>query len=316
MKRLFQNLLLIGLMATAVFMYSCGEDTTEEPALAKPTITLSGDLLSQTTFEVGDSVGFNVSFTAEAEFSGFNYQVTINKDSVNEQTQAMQYVTPTDLGFTNNETSGMFGFSIMQEIPEELAGTTISLYLEVVDKENQIASETFDFAVIESINEFETVPFGGFNSESLGSSYDASSDSVFFASNLRGNAANQARIDFVYYFADTPQRTIAAPNNDEAELTWDAQNSSAWPFDVTENATTFQVADVGFDFDAASTSMDLSNAYSEVLTGESRITGLEVDDVVVFKLDASRGEKFGAFKVTAVDGNSSGSITLTVKIQK
>lgn len=314
MKNLLKSSFILLAVASMTFLASCGDEDVEEPSAA-PTATatfyINGEqAASPASAEIGDVVSADFGIESEGNFNVLRVFLAAGLDEIYSIELPRTNITGV-ADFTSFTITGLELFTIA----DSLESSNLSVYYEVIDDEDQMFTSTTNFGIeVESaVNAYETVLIGGFNSETLGSSYDADADSVYFASNLRGNAENQAKIEFVYYFANTPQRTIAAPNSSSAQTTWEAQNTSTWPFDLTENATVFQVADESFDFDAANSSSDLAAAYSEVSTDLDRVTNLEVGSVVIFK---TVGDKIGAFEVTNVDGNSSGSITLSVKIQK
>jgi hypothetical protein len=122
-------------------------------------------------------------------------------------------------------------------------------------------------------------------------------------------------IDFLYYFADIPGRTIASPDSQAAQVSWEAQDGSAYPFTSVENSTRFKLTSAGTDFENISTNEEIANAFSEVGDELVRITDLQEGDMYAFRTDNSRGGRFGVFVVTSVEGNSSGSITISVKSQ-
>jgi hypothetical protein len=292
-----------------LFLSGCGDDETV-PAFNPPQVTVittPSEINDTINIFVGDAVEFDISVSAEGGFNSLNIRGTDQSGFV---------VFSADTARMAGEMVNDFAVEFLAQFPDPaFAGEIIDVRITAVDDQNSSTEEEFLVKIEAGISEFTAVLIGGFNNESLGSSYDAQSDSVFFASNIRGNAANQARIDFVYYFADVPQRTIASPDNDEAEITWNAQNTSSWPFETTENSTRFKNRTGNGNFDDLVSPNDLASLFGEVGGGESRVTGLSIGDLIAFQIDSDRGSRYGAFEVTAVEGNSSGTITLEVKIQ-
>ncbi len=312
MKGLLKNTFLIALLAVAGFVVSCTED--EEPTATKPSASVSFKVEGQvaTSAMPGDTISYAVTANAAG---GVNRIVGKVSDGTN--TTDLFDVSRLDLNIESGETTADYASFIVPTAAA--AGKTWEFWFVVVD-EIGTSSDTVSFEVeIDAvpINEFETVLIGGFKSAAYGSSYDAMTDSVYFVSGITADVANQAKIDFIYYFSDASQRTIASPDNVEAEATWKAQSAAAWPFPNTENSTKFQETTLTTaQFDAITAGTEIAAAYSEVATGLSRVTDLAVDNVVAFKLAEARGGKMGLFKVKAVDGNSSGTITIDVKIEK
>ncbi|MEM7548784.1 MAG: hypothetical protein AAF363_03870 [Bacteroidota bacterium] len=302
MKKLNSIYYSIMLFAGLTFIVSsCSDD--EPVVLSTPTITFASGISSTTAFP-GDTV--NIQGVAMAEAGVNAVRITIGS-------QPEQEIFTRPSGVSQTE------YLINENIVIDNSSNPGDLFVEftvVSDDVDQLpVTEIFTITVEEGIDEFVAVLIGGFNNNSLGSSYDTQADSVFTAGNLRNMGMNQSRIDFVYYFADIPQRTIASPDNNEAEITWNEQNTLSWPFETNENSTRFKATPNGFDFEAATSPQDLANAFSEVGTGESRVTDLSIGQTVAFQLDAGRGSRFGVFEVINVEGNSSGAITIDVKIQ-
>lgn len=319
MKKVLRNLLMMSLISSTVFMFSCGEDDVETPApVAAPTISLSGDLSSMESFEVGDSIGLNVSFTAAGEFSGFNYQLTINKDSTDEQVQSKVFNAPSDLGYGNAEVSGMFALTIFEAVPAELVGKTVSVYMEIVDKEEQIASRTWTFDVFEGINTYTAVLLGAQGNAAEGF-YNADENVLYKYSEARdASTVTSSPVDLAYYYGTSNKNTIAAIDDAGLNSVYSAVSLPIDGIFGTKNSTRF-VKLTGVDFAAVVNSTQLTSAasFESTTSGASSVTGLVQDDVIAFQLDADRGAKFGLIKVASInDTNGNGTITIEVKIGK
>lgn len=303
MKKLFRNFLMMAGVGAVAVLSSCDE-TTEGPVTAGPSVTIQVET-PKDTYAVGESVDFDIDFTAASGLAG----ATLT-DGVIESVIDLNAV-----GIAS-DTSGSFTLT-GYVVSEGTANTTLTVEFEIEDLDGRVALATVDLEIVDAINSFTTVLIGGFNNLTLGSHYDALADSVYSTSNIRNNAANQAKIDFVYYFSDASQRTIAAPDNSDAQTTWAAQNTSnpAWPFETTQNSTKFKQAAQGTNFEFINSNDALESAFGEVGTSESRITDLTAGATVAFQIATARGSRYGVFEVQEVVGNSSGSITLDVKIQ-
>ena len=293
------------------FLASCGEDDPEdEPLPTAPSLSLSGDLSTEDSFEVGDSVAVTVTFTTPGELSGFNYQVTVNKDSTDESVQSKVFQSPTDIGYTDTDINGGFNFIFSESLEESLSGKTVTIDFEVVDKADQLGTDSWTFEVTAGISEYQTVLIGAQLNTTLGSFYDATENEVYLTDGARDN---NEKIDLIYYYLNTeanPETAImASPDNDEVELTF-----TTWPF-TTENSTKLKTSSSVYA--DVTSSVSVASAYSEVGDDMSRIVGLAKGDVVAFQLDASKGSKYGVFEVESIDGEfgSERTITINVKIQ-
>ncbi len=295
------------LVASLFWLTGCEE---EEVIGAAPSaeITVSGGL--QASYEAGDQVEFTVTFSSENELSS----VIVNQ-SVNGGTPSRTFLNPqADLGLTDLS-SGTFTFTYL--IDETLENSDIELFFEFVDmNELTTTSDSYSFSVEASVNVFSARLIGGFLNNSLGSSYDAEEDSVYSASSLRGNQANQEKIDFLYYFVDSQDvgAVIASPDNDEAETTWGTQASGEWPFLLTENATRFNTSPA-VSFASATSSADLEAAFGEVGNDLTRVVNLVAEQEVAFQ---TADGTYGIFVVNAVTGTSGAdrAIEIDVKVQR
>lgn len=307
MKKLLRNALMLSAMAGTLFFTAC--DDEDEVAVDGPSLTLTSQL--QDAYAEGSEVDLTYEFDAPGRIGQVMFDFIIDGTSVSDST-----VTETQLGFTAEDTTGTFDFSF--DVPEGTAGSDFVVEVTIIDRSNQrFVNDDAEFEVLEAINTYTTVLIGGFNNLSTGSFYDAISDSVYSTSNVRSSVANQGNIDFLYYFSNASQRTIASPDNTEAEATWAAQNPSnpAYPFTQVENSTRFTIAAQGTNFGFITTNAQLEAAFSEVGTETTRVTDLQEGSLVAFRVDNSRGSRYGVFQVTDVSGNSSGSITIDVKSQ-
>jgi hypothetical protein len=289
----------------------CSEDESV-PAVDPPSlnvVTTPSSTNGTIQIILDESVNFSIGVMADGGFNNLSLRATDEMGNLR---------LSIDTARAPGET--VTSFDVVYEInfgnDPALVNSSVAVQISATDDLNQTSSEVFIVDIVsQGIEAYTAVLIGGFNNETLGSSYDAQADSVYFATNLRNNSANQSLIDFVYYFADVPQRTIASPDNAEAQITWDAQNMSSWPFDMVENSTRFKIPMSGVSFDDLNSSSDLEVLFGEVGTGDSRVTDLSVGNLVAFQLDDDRGSRYGAFVVDAVEGNSSGSITISVKVQ-
>jgi len=314
MRKLLNQLLLFSAIGGTMFLASCGSDDSE-PAPPEVTIQVTGDTDTQSNFDVGETVEWDIVYTAEAGISSFAYTPIVDG-----ATQTRVILNPaTDLGIdlSSNGTEGEFTYGL--ELQESLAGTSVSIVFEIIDQEEGSATETVTFSVnaAPAIDEFTTVLLGGFQNSTDPSFYNTIDNTTYTYSEAQTNSSTT---DLLFYYADTPGYTIAAPDNSEANTTLETQTGSGTLTSFTTRLSTrFKELDPAFDYDAQTTSSDLENAYPEVGDDMERIIDLSVGQVFAVRTDDTRGAIYGIIEVAAMDdgtgGGSQRAITLNVKIQ-
>lgn len=120
--------------------------------------------------------------------------------------------------------------------------------------------------------------------------------------------ANQAAIDFLYWWGATTSATIGAPDDDNANAVYTGANGL--PNWTTKNATRFKnTALTAAEFDAISDGAPLiTNATG---ADQTRIGSLAVGNVFAFKTVTN---KDGLIKVVAINTGAAGDITIDVKV--
>lgn len=298
--RILTNVLL--LVAIGSWLLSCGpeEEVIEEPIFGNVEVVPGEDADGIVFVDSGEDVVFTVDATTAG---GFNVaRLLYNGTIVDEQTR-------TDLGVTA-------GTVTVNDIVLTLPNVTESgvATIQIVDDAGQDQSVEYAIEVLDT-DEFSAVLLGGFLNPNEGSFYNSIENIVY----IRNEAeANDDLVDLLFYYANTPGYTLAAPDNEAAQITWDEQASSAWPL-ATENNTRFKTTTLNSaDFDDISTATEVENAFPETGAAETRITGLQEGQVIAFQLDESRGGRFGLIEVVETAGASGSGRTLTidVKIQR
>ncbi len=306
MQKFLKNGLLL-MTATTLLFTACDPEDGTETMIDGPTLTLTSQL--ENSYPEGAEVDLSYEFDAPGRIGQVIFEIFIDGTSSNSTT-----FTESELGFNSEDTTG--AFTITVTVPQETAGSIITAEVEFIDRENQSTiNDDAEFEIIQAINSYSATLIGGFNNLETGSFYDALADSVYSASSVRNSVSNQGNIDFLYYFSDPSQRTIASPDNSSAQITWEAQDPNAYPFTTTENSTRFKIAAAGTNFNFINTNEQIAAAFSEVGNETERVTNLQAGSLVAFRIDAARGTRYGVFQVTNVSGNSSGSITIDVKTQ-
>ena len=309
MKRLARNFIVFA-AAIAIVFSSC---TEEETLPEGPTMTISGEDADVAEIAPGETIDLTINFSAEEELSGFNYQFIINEGEATEVVTDKQYVAPSNLGLSNNETSGQFSVSI--SIPDAAAGNTISLVLEVVDKNNNLTTDKLVFNVLEDINTYTQVLMGAQGNAEPGFYNAISNERFTYAQAREASTTTSSPVDFAYYWGATNSNTIAAIDDAGLDAVYESVNLPIQGIFGTRNSTRFSKVDA--DFDAINSKSSLETAAFFEVGGKSSITGLAVNDVIAFQLDQARGGYFGLIKVVEInDTNGKGTITIEVKIQK
>ncbi len=132
--------------------------------------------------------------------------------------------------------------------------------------------------------------------------------------------ANSGDVDFLYYWGNTNNHTIAALDDTGAEAVFLSVGNDISSFSP-KNETRFQKA-AGVDaanFDAIVSSKDLDDAIvDDTNRNETSVASLVVNDVFLVQLDDSRGGNLGLVKVASIGApeNGNGTITLAVKLLK
>lgn len=166
---------------------------------------------------------------------------------------------------------------------------------------------TKDFSVTaESATELTVVgdqTMGGQSNPNDGSYYSFADNTVYKQADA-STAANQGKIDFVYYYGSTNKASIVAPA--DVTVGGGTGNLSLCEGWATKNSTKF-MKDNSIDF-AAATEGDIAS----ITPTETKVTNLAVNDVIVYLTAA--GDK-GIFKVTALTVDGSGSIAISIKVK-
>ena len=302
MKGLLKNSFLIALLAVAGFVVSCSDD--EDPiggGKKAPELTIEA-ISADSIYLSTESVGLKITVTAEAginkvDISGFATEQVFLK--------------------TSGTTENSFDTTVYFTLDKTAAGAK-TITVEVVDDAGGVVSADYDF-VVSGLSIFKTVLIGGQSNATLGSFYDATMDSVYTASNAFA-VANQASIDFVFWYGGTSQYAIGSTTNDLAVTAFNTVGIKLVNL-ATRNETKFKLiadADRVSTFDKVMTKASLSAMAGEVGFTPTYVPDLKVNDVFAIQLDSDRGSKYGIVKVieTSGTGPSDRAITIEVKIEK
>jgi len=296
------NFIVLLIAAVGItFMSSCNKDED----YAAPTISFDSGNSSELDFSSSDSskVSFQATVSAEAEIESFTITEKITQTTGG--TSSSAYDATTTSGF-KGETDKNYYFDKWFYATDFITNEKYEYVFEVTDKEGQTYSITYTVTEQTTNNQpgainTYTVTLGSYNA-TQGSSFASSNGTVYTWSDA---TANSQLIDFVYFYGNTNNATIAAPDDAAAA---DVFNFSNWS---TKNPTRFGLV-TGVTFSDITDDTEIVANESAATT--SKVNNLSVGDVVEFKTASG---KYGMFVVSAINGtDSSGTIDITVKVQE
>ena len=290
-------------VAGMVFLNSCGGDDEH----AAPTISIS-----KTNWELDFSsdTAVQVLFTADVNAEGEveTFSITETKIDQNGGASSAAYDASTTSSF-KGETSKKYTFDKTFYASDFTQYKEYDYKFSVTDKDGQSYSVTVKITKKETsippATEYSAVIMGAQSNANLGSYYDVETNTVF----LQSDASNhQADVDFVYYYGNTNAATIAAPNDETVNGTGTNSLTLTQGWSI-QNATAFyKLTDV--DFASIQTTADVNAALENQNSPLSKVNELAVGDVIGFTTAAGTN---GVFKVTEINGEATGSITIDVK---
>ena len=317
-KRFLHYFLSMTMVASLLFMASCGTEDDPISEFDEPSLLIGGEDADATEFNEGDIIDLTFDFAAPEGLSSFNAIYMVNGAPID-----TIYVHPEDLGFQGGEEEGSFSYSL--EVPEGLAGQDVVVNFQLVDLQDQVADVNYEFTVNDApLEEYQTVLLGGQLHEAEPSFFDAVE-----GQRMTYTEANQNpdEVDFVYYYVKSvasgtaPEATIGAPANQETRATWAATETtsgSKLPLSAEmDNETMFKRVTT-MAYEEIDTYAELVNAFVENQNEvDSRITNLQEGEVFSFELDEERGGGYGVVEVVSIEGEfgAERTITLNVKAQ-
>ena len=308
MKKFRNYYLSVLAIASLGFLTSCGDDDDIKPE-ERPTLEFiggTGFTAGDRTVPAGEQITTKV--VARSGESDTNLERFTIKVSTNGATAATLFDT-TDLKGESFEYTARF-------FTQGVAGTSVYTYT-IEDNKGRTTDNSYTITTTSAntgaaINTFSTQLFGSFNNPNP-SFFATSTGTRYFRNTAPANAST---IDFVYFYGQSNQATIAAPN-DASFGTGANQISSLGVHNWSKrNATTFkETALTAATFDATTTDAGITTAYAAGTNTNpvSRASALAAGDVIAFKTEAG---KQGLIKVVSISGTADGSITLDVKVQK
>lgn len=317
MKKRFNIIWSLCALAGLGILASCGDDDTETPAPAGPTLTVSasGGTVSGNDIAAvpGDVITFNWS---AATPGGFNVLRVTGLTPVLEETR-------NDLNLEAGAVSASSSFNVT--VTEDLVGSIVTLDFLLVDDQNLQDSETWNITVdappSPAARAYSAVLLFAPLADSTGASFfSTNSGEVYSPVDVTGTADPiSTTIDFGYYYGNTDQASLASPQA-YSQLTNAifAAQVAGW---TNLNSTTFRSTSVSSeDFIGLSTWADIDAVFDDGTDEGGAITGLAVDDVIAFETDADKdgGAKRGVLIIKAITGtfNQNDNIEIEVLVQE
>lgn len=288
-------------LATSLFLTSCTED--EDPTDLPPSISFvveDGFISGNTTLTVNTPFGVKLLAVANATSASKIASIEINRIYNN------QTIWDTTLNYNDATVNLTVNFIALAN-----AGVENIEFL-ATDKDGQTDKINLQITTEEPaggpINLWETRTLGSWNNLTIGSSFGSINGNVYM---LDEAFANQALIDFIYWWGASTDATIGAPNDANAALVF---NTGTFQLNnwTTRNATMFKTTTVNpAAFDAINDATECIDIATDA--DQTRIGTLAADQVIAF---VTVTNKHGLIKVKSIETGSAGSITIDVKVEQ
>jgi hypothetical protein len=300
MKKVF-SILSVVLFTGALFFSSCSKSDDTTPTPTPPSINFvakTGFITGNVTLTVGETFKVSLAAFPNAGTSSKlnNFKVT----RVFQNSPTVVFDTTFSLTSMNIDLTASANPAVGQE----------KWYYRITDKDGQYAEVSLTITT-----ESASGPIDSFSMKILGAQ-DAATGSSFASIDgsvysLAEAKANQAKVDWMYYYGATDLAALAAPDDAHAALIFtNATNGlQTW---TTKNATRFKAVTDAITWNAIT---DDAVIVQQTATGvtESRITDLATGDYLAFT--TASGKK-GLIKVESITTGATGSITISVKVQQ
>ncbi len=307
MKKLLNYGFVLVALVSLAFISSCGDP--EDPAPNGPSVSFNtgdGLITGDVQLNPGDAMAFKVTVTKgdknleKLYIKEGNVKLTATfteEGETSEVTDEFELsgsgpVVVTISGINASQNEGVTAYSIVAADKDGLEGS--------VEVNVQVSTPDESPAV----TEFTAILMGAHENATDGSFMDAATGTVYKVAEA---ATNDSKVDFVYYYGATNKVTLAAPS-DASVLEFGSLGVANWG---TKNETKMATV-AGADYSSYTTNDELSAAVDAESPSGTLSNELAVDDVILFT--TADGIK-GAIKVTAVEASTTGTITLSVKIE-
>ena len=290
------------LLAGMTMLTSCSKNEDTTPTDQTPTLNFvakTGFITGNTSMIVGSE--FKVSLACFANSSSGS-KINILKVTRVFQNTPTVVLDSTDLSLSSLNID--LTYNANANVGDE------KWYFRITDKAGQYKEISLTITTTSAagpIDSFDLKILGA-QSASAGSSFASIDGSVY---SLAEAKANQAKVDWMYYYGASDFATIAAPDDaNAATIFTNATNGlQTW---TTKNATRFKLVTDVITWDNITDDAVIVQQTASGVT-QTRITSLSVGKYLAF-ITAS-GKK-GLIKVDNLTTGSSGSITISVKVQQ
>ena len=304
MKRFLNAYLSMTLIASLFVVAGCKDD---EPSVNGLGIAFDKVNGSEAALNIGEDINFDVNVSAPAGFSKLIVYKTIGTSATS------QLILEEGADSGTHPTSFSYPFSYTPT--KDVKGETVTFEFRAFDKGNHEASSKFLVRVSDQeFAEFKTILLGGQNNVYEASFYNSiRNKKLLYQSAL----SNPEKVDFVYHYGSSSGfNIIASPDDADSRKAWESYGN---PLTGMNNATRFKKVTTT-TFGALGTKDAIINAFVENQNPElSRVTELQKGETFAFRLDDSRGARYGVAEVAEVlpadADRTERSITLNVKVQ-
>ena len=287
------------LMSAAVMVSSCGggDDNPIDPG---PSINLKGETgytAKNDTIPVNTSIKVGVT-GLKSSVSG--QKLTRFKLSIISNNIATTWI---DSAFSSES------FAWEQNIPFTGTGSARLLF-ELWDKGGMRNEKAFDIVVINpgaAVTKFTDVEFGSWN-DPIGSFFSSIEGITYTVGQTSAVPANQAKIDFLFFYGQTNKNTFASPDDADANGINDLK-LNLW---TTKNQTRFNPSNLTVSqFDAIGTTFNFPTFDFSAQT--TKVNNLSAGKIFMFK---TKNNKLGLVKVTYVSTTRGDKAKATIIVQK
>jgi hypothetical protein len=290
------------LMAGTIFFSGCSTDSTTP-----------GDIHPSMNFVGGGSY-----ISADAQLTvGTIFTVGLNAFSSTESNSKLAKLTVTRI-FQNkpfvllDSNLNVAQFSIDISIGANPNAGTENFTFLITDKDGQSKELSFVITTVDvsgpgPINTF-SMKIMGAQGSATGSSFASIDGSVYGGAEAKTNAA---KVDWLYFFGASNLATIAAPDDADAAAVFTNATYGLQTWSVL-NSTRFKRVTDAIDWNAIT---DDAIIVAQTATGvdQTKVNNLDITDILAFQ---TVGGKKGLIRVEEILGTSTGTITISVKVQQ
>jgi hypothetical protein len=282
---------------------SCSNDEDAAPPVVKLTVTNA-----TTTYEAGALVPVTVEVSSTVNLTSLEFKFAKGTVGAN---SAVTKCTPEGFEPANPKgakvnfkakTTGSLVVDYSIQLPADAAAGELEVTVTATDENAKTTVATAKIKVGSLVNTYTTKVLGA-HENSNGSFFASIDGTVYKVADAKTNAA---KVDIVYFYGATNKATLASPSDASVEAfttygvtTWSKRNKTLVK-EVTLTAA---------EFDALTyATMDKVGTATTTL-----VNNLAKDKYVAFK---SESGQFGVIKITNITEGTTGTIELTIKVQK